>query len=98
MYFVVQNTYLNICALNYKFIPAFVNNSCYKRGSESGSTFAPLLHVVFEKISYLWVKPNYFRCWDMEITQKDVVARTLRKHARTIFLARSGKTQRLAVL
>jgi hypothetical protein len=67
-------------------------------GSESKSTLAPLLHPVLEKILYLRVKTNYFRWWDMEITQNDVVARTLRKHARTIFLTRSGKTQRLAVL
>lgn len=44
------------------------------------------------------MKPNYFRWWDMEINQNDVVARTLRKHVRSIFLTRSGKTQRLAVL
>jgi len=67
-------------------------------GSESGSTLALLLKVALEKILYLSVKPNHFRWWDMEITQNDAVARTLRKHARTIFLTRSGKTQRLAVL
>jgi hypothetical protein len=51
-----------------------------------------------KKISYLWVKPNYFRWWDMEISQNDAVARTHRNHVRTIFLTRSGKIQRLAVL
>ena len=34
----------------------------------------------------------------MEITENDAVAKTLRNHARTIFLTRSGKTQRLVVL
>jgi hypothetical protein len=67
-------------------------------GSESGSTFAPLLYVVFEKISYLWVKPNYFRWWDMEKAQNDAIVRTFRKHVHIIFLTRSGKTQRSAVL
>jgi hypothetical protein len=49
IYFVVLKTYLNICALNYKFIPPFVNNSCYMRGSEPGSNFVPLLRIVLEK-------------------------------------------------
>jgi hypothetical protein len=44
------------------------------------------------------MKPNYFLWWDMEITQNDAVARTLKNHARTIFLTRSGKTQRLAII
>jgi hypothetical protein len=47
--YLVLNTDLNICALNYKFIPTVVHNGCYMHGSESGSTFSQLFQVGLEK-------------------------------------------------